>query len=357
MNGRLTTAIQIETDVRVTADVSIEIPVTPPSMKCSGSRNPLMPIAADRIPRTSRNALRHSRETRLTASSYDGRSRLRCLPVDSRAQRCQTGGDLTKFFCGAAKSVSLGPDETAVRRDAFANPVAAPGDFPCELLVQRLGELLTDGRNLAAHLFFGFLTLRRKNEEADRGDHRRHDDTGDVCRSRRRRDRDNRTKPNTASAHGRSRCDRIPGIVCQLARLPAPVEGIDDPLRLAVDRLDEPSTIVVKPSGRSLADNPVLVLASPFSQVLRHVLPLPQVRINQPVDQFSYLPFDLLRRVADDLLLEALLHPAAVQQIHHPADPHRFVEELPAALLHFQQDAIDVRNPEAEVAHEIGLIN
>ena len=48
-------------------------------------------------------------------------------------------------------------------------------------------------------------------------------------------------------------------------------------------------------------------------------LPLPQVHVDEPVHELADLPFDLLRRVGDDLLLEPLLHPAAIQQIHRRA--------------------------------------
>ena len=63
-----------------------------------------------------------------------------------------------------------------------------------------------------------------------------------------------------------------------------------------------------------------------------------------------------LRRVGDDLLLESLLDPAAIQQIHHPPDPHRLVEVVVAALLHLQQDAIDVGHPQLEIAGQVLLI-
>ena len=81
-------------------------------------------------------------------------------------------------------------------------------------------------------------------------------------------------------------------------------------------------------------------------------LPLPQVHVDQPVHQLADLPFDLLRRVGDDLLLEALLDPAAIQQIHDPADPHRLVEVVVAAPLHLEQDAVDVGHPQLEVARQ-----
>ena len=139
------------------------------------------------------------------------------------------------------------------------------------------------------------------------------------------------------------------------ASLPRSNESIDL-LRLATHRLDQPRAVVVKTAG-VVADDAILVLTAPFGQMLRHVLPLPQVRIDQPVHQLADLALDLLRRVGDDLLLEALLHPAAVQQIHDAPDPHGVVEELVAALLHLEQDAIDVGDAEPEIAHQVRLVH
>ena len=80
----------------------------------------------------------------------------------------------------------------------------------------------------------------------------------------------------------------------------------------------------------------------PLREVFRDVLPLPQVGVDQPVDELADLALDLLRRIGDHGLLEALLHAAAVEQVHDAADPHVVVEKLVAPLLHLEQDAIDV---------------
>ena len=61
MNGRLTSGSQIESDMPVTFDSSIEIPVTPPSMKLLERRNPCRPMLADRMPSTMRTTLTVSR--------------------------------------------------------------------------------------------------------------------------------------------------------------------------------------------------------------------------------------------------------------------------------------------------------
>jgi hypothetical protein len=80
-------------------------------------------------------------------------------------------------------------------------------------------------------------------------------------------------------------------------------------------------------------------------------------RVDEPVHQLAHLALDLLRRVGDDLLFESLLHPAAIQQVHHPANAHVVVEEFVAPLLHLEQDAIDVGDAETEVAHQIVLVD
>ena len=84
-----------------------------------------------------------------------------------------------------------------------------------------------------------------------------------------------------------------------------------------------------------------------------HGLPLPQIRRDEPVDELSHFVLDLLRGIADDVLLEALLDAAPVQQVHDPADPDRVVEVLVPPPLHLQQDAIEIRHPELEVALKI----
>ena len=50
MNGRLTTGSQIDSGMRVTFDSSIEMPVTPPSMKLLDRRNPWRPMLAREDP-------------------------------------------------------------------------------------------------------------------------------------------------------------------------------------------------------------------------------------------------------------------------------------------------------------------
>ena len=77
--------------------------------------------------------------------------------------------------------------------------------------------------------------------------------------------------------------------------------------------------------------------------------PLSQVHLDEPVHELADLLFDFLRRVGDDLLLEALLDPASIEQIHNAPDPHRFIEVIVAAALHLQEDAVDVGHPQVEI--------
>ena len=84
------------------------------------------------------------------------------------------------------------------------------------------------------------------------------------------------------------------------------VVPIDHPLRLAADGVDHARAVVVKLSG-VFADDPIAVLAAALGEMRGDRLPLPEVRGHQPVDQLADLALDLLRRIGDDLLLEALL--------------------------------------------------
>src|SRR5215212_1470786 len=88
MNGRLTTAIQIDSEVPVTFDASMEIPVTPPSMKLLDRRNPWSPIVADRMPSRTRNELSSSRRNRFTPPSYDARDTQPSFCAASRHCHC-----------------------------------------------------------------------------------------------------------------------------------------------------------------------------------------------------------------------------------------------------------------------------
>src|SRR5437667_1508364 len=64
MKGRLTRGSQIASGSRVTLASSIEMPVTPPSMKLLDSRKPFSPMPAERMPSTIRPAFNISRSTR-----------------------------------------------------------------------------------------------------------------------------------------------------------------------------------------------------------------------------------------------------------------------------------------------------
>ena len=119
-------------------------------------------------------------------------------------------------------------------------------------------------------------------------------------------------------------------------RLAPPIVGVDHPLRFAADRVDQTRPVVME-LPRVVADDPVLVLAAALGEVRGHALPLAEVGVDQPVDQLADLALDLLRRVGHDLLLEALLHRGSVQQVHDPADAHRVVEEVVAAVLHLSR--------------------
>ena len=117
-------------------------------------------------------------------------------------------------------------------------------------------------------------------------------------------------RPSAPGPHGRGGGDRISRAVGELLRLALAVVGIDDLLRLASDRLDQPRSIVVEASAAAviLADDAAAILASSLGQMAGDGLPLLEIGGDEPVDQLPHLALDLLRCVADDLLLEPLLH-------------------------------------------------
>ncbi len=168
---------------------------------------------------------------------------------------------------------------------------------------------------------------------------------------------DERAEADRPGADGRGRRDGVPRAVGELLRLAPAVVGVDDALRVSADRVDEPRPVVVEPAG-VVADDAVAVLAAALGEMLGDA-PATAAGPSSTSQSTSSPIFclDLLRRVGDDLLLEALLHPASVQQVHDPADPHRVVEVVVAALLHLEQDAIDVGHPQLEVARQVLLIH
>ena len=56
-------------------------------------------------------------------------------------------------------------------------------------------------------------------------------------------------------------------------------------------------------------------------------------------------------------MLESLLHPAAVQQVHDAAEAHRVIEVFLPSLLHLEQDPVDVGDAELEVPEQVLLVH
>src|SRR5262249_30927188 len=110
-------------------------------------------------------------------------------------------------------------------------------------------------------------------------------------------------------------------------------------------------------SRSAIPDDAVLILPAAVGHMLCYALPLPYIRIHQPVHQLSHLALDLLRGIGHDLLLETLLHPAPVQEIHDPADAQSVVKKIVTTLFHLEEDAIDVGDSKLEVAHQVRLIH
>ena len=166
-------------------------------------------------------------------------------------------------------------------------------------------------------------------------------------------------RPERAGAGRGGGGDRVSRAVGELARFAPAIVRLDDRLRRAADGLDHAPPLVVERTRvvvvLVLADDAIAERAASIGQVLRDPLPLAEVGVDQPVDQVVHALLDLLRRVGDDLPLEALLHARPVQQIHHPADPHRVVEVAVAAPLHLEQHVVDRRHPSLELARHVLL--
>ena len=173
-----------------------------------------------------------------------------------------------------------------------------------------------------------------------------------------------RAEPERARAgRGRGR-DGVARPVREQARLAPAIVGIDDLLRRAADGLDHPPPLVMErprlvvvgaARHGGLTDDAVLELAAPIGEVTRDPLPLPEVLVDDPVDQLVDALLDLLRRVGDDLALETFLHARAIQQIHHPPDPHGVVEVVVPAPLHLEQHVVHRGHPSFELTRHVRL--
>ena len=96
---------------------------------------------------------------------------------------------------------------------------------------------------------------------------------------------------------------------------------------------------------------------APLGQVLVHDLPVAELGPDEPVDQLVDLALDLLRRVRHDLLLELLLHPPLVEQVHDAAQADRVVEVIVPAAFHLDERLLDVRHAELELAPQVLLVD
>ena len=154
-----------------------------------------------------------------------------------------------------------------------------------------------------------------------------------------------RAEPDRAGADRRRRRDGGARRVGNLLRFAPPVVAVDDALRFAADRVEQPGPVLVEAAGAAVAaEHALAMFALARRQPRRHRLPLAEVLVDEPVDELGDPPLDLARRIADDLLLELALHPRAVEEIEDAAEPQRVVEVLVPARLHLEQHLLDRRS-------------
>ena len=121
--------------------------------------------------------------------------------------------------------------------------------------------------------------------------------------------------------------------------------------------LDEPLPVIGQCAlARGLADDAAGVGIALPAQMVGHGRPLAQILLHHPVDQFVDPILDLARRVGHDLALEVRLQLLGAQQIGHAAQAQPVVEELVAALLHRQQQAVDLADARLEIALHVLVV-
>jgi len=111
---------------------------------------------------------------------------------------------------------------------------------------------------------------------------------------------------------------------------------------VASDRGDEVLSLGVEALLERTGWQPVAMRNAPLCELFVDGLPLPELGIDQPIDQFAHLALEALRSVADDLRFEFPRDARLVEQVRHPADPQGLVEVVVAAALHLDQDLLDV---------------
>ena len=121
--------------------------------------------------------------------------------------------------------------------------------------------------------------------------------------------------------------------------------------RLA-DALEQAGAIV----GEAVGDASRGVRARGLSlrEQRHHVLPLPQLPFDQEVDDAVHAQLHLVGQPGHRLRLEVAPEPIAVEELAEAAEAQPLVEEGVAAPLELEEHLLDVRQPEAEVADELG---
>ena len=153
----------------------------------------------------------------------------------------------------------------------------------------------------ALQLRLRLATSRRDDEEPERPEHAGEQHAGDVGGRRRRDKRHNGAEAERAGAHGGGRRHGVARALGESRGLAVAVVAVDHALGFAPDRVDQARALDMEGRRLGIADDPIAVLAAALGQVRRDLLPLPEVGVDEPVDQLAHATLDLARRVGDDL--------------------------------------------------------
>ena len=92
----------------------------------------------------------------------------------------------------------------------------------------------------------------------------------------------------------------------------------------------------------------------PAVDVVDHVLPMGELRVDEPIDERVHLGFDILRGVGHDLGFESLPELCLVEELWQPGNADGVVEELHPPQLHPAERIVDVSEPKIELAPHVG---
>ncbi len=255
-----------------------------------------------------------------------------------------------------AQPVALGADEAVERGDGVLDTLRAAAHLALELLLQVAHQPRAQLFQLRRELGLALALAGGQDEQPQRRRGHPGDDPGEVEEGGVGHDGDD--DADAGPDAGQPGVDhRLPRRRRQLGCLARLVVASHRLARRPADGVNQPLAIPGQRAlARRVADDAAGVGVAPLAQVVGHGRPLAQVLLHHPVHQFVDAVFDLARRVGHHFVLEVLLQLLGAQQVGDAAQAQPVVEEVVAALLHRQQQIVDLADARLEVALHVVVV-